>query len=30
MIRANPGIIILDKGTVKQKKNWVDIEDLEL
>ena len=30
MIRANPGIIILDKGTVTQKKNWVDIEDLEL
>ena len=30
MIRANPGIIILDKGTVTQKKNWVDVEDLEL
>ncbi len=30
MIRANPGIIILNKGTVTQKKNWIDIEDLEL
>ena len=30
MIRANPGIIILDKGTVTQKKNWVDVEGLEL
>lgn len=30
MIRANPGIIILNKGTVTQKKNWNDAEDLEL
>jgi uncharacterized membrane protein YphA (DoxX/SURF4 family) len=30
MIRANPGIIILNKGTVVQKKNWSDAEDLEL
>ena len=30
MIRANPGIIILNKGTVTQKKNWIDVEDLEL
>ncbi|QOD62149.1 DoxX family protein [Polaribacter haliotis] len=30
MIRANPGVIILDKGTVTQKKNWVDVDDLEL
>jgi uncharacterized membrane protein YphA (DoxX/SURF4 family) len=30
MIRANPGIIILNKGTVVDKKNWVDAEDLEL
>ncbi|MFQ3297121.1 MAG: putative membrane protein YphA (DoxX/SURF4 family) [Polaribacter sp.] len=30
MIRANPGIIILDKGTVTQKKNWIDVEQLEL
>jgi uncharacterized membrane protein YphA (DoxX/SURF4 family) len=30
MIRANPGVIILDKGTVVQKKNWVDVEDLKL
>ena len=30
VIRANPGIIILDKGTVMQKKNWNDAEELEL
>ena len=30
MIRANPGVIILNKGTVTQKKNWVDVDDLEL
>ncbi|WP_299065695.1 BT_3928 family protein [uncultured Polaribacter sp.] len=30
MIRANPGVVILNKGTVAQKKNWVDVDDLEL
>jgi hypothetical protein len=30
MIRANPGVIILNKGTVTQKKNWTDVEELEL
>lgn len=30
MIRANPGIMILNKGTIVDKKNWTDIEDLEL
>lgn len=30
MIRANPGILILNKGTVVNKKNWTDIDDLEL
>jgi uncharacterized membrane protein YphA (DoxX/SURF4 family)/peroxiredoxin len=30
MIRANPGVLILDKGTVTQKKNWIDVEDLAL
>jgi len=30
MIRANPGVIILDKGTVVQKKNWIDADELEL
>jgi uncharacterized membrane protein YphA (DoxX/SURF4 family)/peroxiredoxin len=30
MIRANPGVIILNKGTVTQKKNWVDVEDIKL
>ena len=24
MVRANPGVIILNKGTVTQKKNWID------
>ena len=30
MIRANPGVLILDKGTVTQKKNWVDVDEIEL
>ena len=30
MIRANPGIIILNKGTVTQKKNWIDLDDIAL
>ena len=30
MIRANPGIMILKSGTVAQKKNWVDLEEIEL
>jgi len=30
MIRANPGVIILEKGTVIQKKNWIDADELEL
>jgi uncharacterized membrane protein YphA (DoxX/SURF4 family)/peroxiredoxin len=30
MIRANPGVIILDKGTVIQKKNWVDVAEIKL
>ncbi|MGB0879885.1 MAG: BT_3928 family protein [Polaribacter sp.] len=30
MIRANPGIMILNKGTVTQKFNWIDIEDVKL
>ncbi|ARV16246.1 MauE/DoxX family redox-associated membrane protein [Polaribacter sp. SA4-12] len=30
VIRANPGVIILDKGTVVEKKNWIDTEDIEL
>ncbi|WP_405608441.1 DoxX family protein [Polaribacter sp. Asnod1-A03] len=29
MIRANPGVMILDKGTVTQKKNWIDVDELE-
>ena len=30
MIRANPGIMILNKGTIVDKKSWSDIDDLEL
>ena len=30
MIRANPGVIILDKGTVVEKKNWVDLDEIKL
>ena len=30
MIRANPGVVILNKGTVVEKKNWIDVEALEL
>jgi uncharacterized membrane protein YphA (DoxX/SURF4 family) len=30
MIRANPGVLVLDKGTVIQKKNWVDVDEIEL
>lgn len=30
MIRANPGVMILNKGTVVEKKNWSDIDDIEL
>jgi uncharacterized membrane protein YphA (DoxX/SURF4 family)/peroxiredoxin len=28
MIRANPGVIILNKGTITQKKNWVDVKEI--
>lgn len=30
IVRSNPGIVILHKGTVMQKKHWNDIEDLKL
>jgi uncharacterized membrane protein YphA (DoxX/SURF4 family) len=30
MIRANPGVIILNEGTVVEKKNWGDLEDIQL
>jgi uncharacterized membrane protein YphA (DoxX/SURF4 family)/peroxiredoxin len=30
IIRANPGVVILNKGTVVEKKNWVDVEDIKL
>ncbi|WP_298345071.1 BT_3928 family protein [uncultured Algibacter sp.] len=30
VVRSNPGIIELDKATVKQKVHWNDIEDLKL
>ncbi|MBO3099760.1 BT_3928 family protein [Gelidibacter pelagius] len=30
IVRSNPGAVILNKGTVTQKKHWNDIEDLKL
>lgn len=30
IVRANPGVVILNNGTVMQKKHWNDIEDLKL
>ena len=30
IVRANPGIMILDKGTIKGKWNWSDIDKIEL
>lgn len=30
IVRANPGIVVLNKGTVTQKVHWNDIEDLQL
>jgi len=30
VVRSNPGILELDKGLVKQKVHWNDIEDLKL
>ncbi|WP_298878834.1 BT_3928 family protein [uncultured Polaribacter sp.] len=30
MIRANPGVMMLNKGTVTQKKNWIDVDEIIL
>ncbi len=30
IVRSNPGILELDKGTIKQKLHWNDLEDLKL
>nr|WP_321222322.1 DoxX family protein [uncultured Psychroserpens sp.] len=29
VVRSNPGIVVLEKGTVTQKVHWNDVEDLE-
>ncbi|MDO9261565.1 MAG: DoxX family protein, partial [Flavobacteriaceae bacterium] len=28
MIRANPGLMILKKGTIVDKRNWTDVDQL--
>ncbi len=30
IVRSNPGVVILNKGTVMQKKHWNDIDELKL
>jgi hypothetical protein len=30
VVRSNPGILELNKGTVMQKEHWNDLEDFEL
>lgn len=30
IIRANPGFLVLEKGTITQKKHWFDAEDIKL
>lgn len=30
IVRSNPGVLVLEKGTVLQKEHWNDIEDLKL
>ncbi|OZV67928.1 BT_3928 family protein [Winogradskyella aurantia] len=30
IVRANPGIVVLNKGTVTQKAHWNDIDDIQL
>ncbi|MCK8481527.1 DoxX family protein [Psychroserpens algicola] len=29
VVRANPGVVVLEKGTVTQKEHWNNIDDLE-
>lgn len=30
MMRANPGVMILNKGTIIDKKNWTDVDEIKL
>ena len=30
MVRANPGIMMLEKGTIIGKWNWSDADEIEL
>ena len=30
IVRSNPGILVLEKGTILQKKHWNDVDDISL
>ena len=30
IVRSNPGLLVLEKGTITQKKHWFDAEDIKL
>ncbi|MBZ9731245.1 DoxX family protein [Salegentibacter sp. JZCK2] len=30
IVRSNPGLLVLEKGTISQKKHWFDAEDIKL
>ena len=30
IVRSNPGLLVLESGTITQKKHWFDAEDIKL